>query len=372
MEKGINVAGTGKLGFGLMRLPQLEKDVIDVEQTAKMVDMFLESGLNYFDTAFVYKGSEDAIRQALVERHDRNSYTLASKINAGVARDEAECKDQLRISLERTGAGYFDYYLIHAVNKDNLPKYDAYGIWDFVKQAKAEGKIRHWGFSFHDTPELLDELLTKHPDAEFVQLQINYADWEKPKIQSRGCYEVARKHGKHIVVMEPVKGGNLANPPEKVKEIFDAVNPNASYASWAIRFVASLDGILTVLSGMSNIEQMEDNLSYMGNFQPLNEEEKAAIRKAQEIYGMSKAIPCTSCHYCTDGCPKHIAIPDVFKVMNERMSTGQLEKAEAAYAQVTAEGGKASDCIKCRQCEKACPQHIDIIKQLEKIATVLG
>lgn len=263
---------TPKLGFGLMRLPKDLSGKIDIEQTKKMVDLFMESGLNYFDTAYVYDSgdSERAAKAALVDRYPRGSFTLATKLCAWMsAHDEKSAKRQFDTSLERTGAGYFDYYLLHALQAGNYQKYDEYHIWDFVKEQKEKGLIRHWGFSFHAGPELLDEILTAHPDAEFVQLQLNYADWENPDVTARANYEVARKHGKSIVVMEPVKGGALAEPPEPVRKIFKEADPDASYASWAIRYAASLDGIITVLSGMSNMAQMKDNLSYMKDSNPL-------------------------------------------------------------------------------------------------------
>ena len=363
---------TPKLGFGLMRLPKLEDGSIDVEQTKEMVDMFMAAGLTYFDTAFVYdRGeSEKTAKAALVDRYPRDSFTLATKLNAwlgGVTAEDA--KKQLEISLERTGAGYFDYYLLHAIQENNYQKYEEYGLWDFVKEAKEKGLIKHWGFSFHASPERLDQLLTEHPDAEFVQLQINYADWENPEVQSRACYEVARKHGKSIVVMEPIKGGKLANPVDSVKAIFDEANPEASYASWAIRFVASLDGIIAVLSGMSNIAQMADNVSYMREFKPLSEEEQEVIRRVQEELNKVKNIPCTACHYCTEGCPMGVHIPEIFTAYNMYLN-GKKEEAQAEYEMVTADGGKASDCIQCGQCEGACPQSIPVIDNLQKAAEV--
>lgn len=364
---------TPKLGFGLMRLPKLASGKIDVEQTKKMVDLFMDAGLTYFDTAFVYDGgdSERAAKAALVDRYPRESYTLATKLCAWLnARDEQSAKQQFYTSLERTGAGYFDYYLLHALQADNYKIYDTYHIWDFVKEQKEKGLIKHWGFSFHATPDILDEVLTKHPDAEFVQLQLNYADWENPDVTARENYEVARKHGKSIVVMEPVKGGSLANPPKEVRKIFDEENPEASYASWAIRYVASLEGIITVLSGMSNMEQMEDNLSYMKNFKPLDVGEQTAIQKVQEILNGVKSIPCTACHYCTAGCPKQIPIPEIFAARNKQLVWGQLEEGKAAYAQATAGAGEAADCIACGQCEKACPQQIKVIEKLKDCATV--
>ncbi|MBQ4303508.1 MAG: aldo/keto reductase [Lachnospiraceae bacterium] len=369
-----------KLGFGMMRLPKISQDgkeVIDVEQTKDMVDAFLAAGGKYIDTAFVYTGSEEATRKALVERHPRDSYYLATKLNAGswAAKNEQEAKDQFRISLERTGAGYFDFYLLHALGKGNVEFYDKYGIWDYVKGLKEEGLIRHWGFSFHDSPEFLDKLLTDHPDAEFVQLQINYADWENADVQSRACYEVAAKHDKPIVVMEPVKGGTLASPPEVVRDVFSAEDPSASYASWAIRFAASLPQVMVVLSGMSSREQMADNLSYMAldRYRPLSDREKETVEKAREALNSIEQIPCTSCRYCTGGCPMKINIPEIFRVMNEYKLFGDLEKAKRRYAMFgQGEGSLADACIKCGQCEGACPQHLPIITYLEEIASALG
>ena len=364
-----------KLGFGLMRLPKEESGKIDLEQTKKMVDLFLEAGQTYFDTAYVYDGgdSERAAKAALVDRYPRESFTLATKLNANTEGcDERSAKQQFYTSLERTGAGYFDYYLLHALQAKSYEKYERFGIWDFVKEQKEKGLIRHWGFSFHAGPELLDELLTAHPDVEFVQLQINYADWENPDVMARANYEVARKHGKSIVVMEPVKGGTLASPPENVQDIFRRVDEKASMASWAIRYAASLDGILTVLSGMSNVEQMMDNLSYMKHFKPLDREEQSAVQKAQEAMNAVQMIPCTACHYCTAGCPKQIPIPEIFAARNEQLVRGQLEKGAADYEAVTAHAGAASDCIACGQCERACPQQIPVIRRLTECAGVFG
>lgn len=367
--------GTPKLGFGLMRLPKEASGKIDIEQTKKMVDLFMAAGLNYFDTAYVYDSgdSERAAKEALVDRYPRDSFTLATKLCAWMgAHDEETAKQQFYTSLERTGAGYFDYYLLHALQAGNYKMYDKYHIWDFVKEQKAKGLIRHWGFSFHATPDILDEILTAHPDAEFVQLQLNYADWENPDVTARENYEVARKHGKSIVVMEPVKGGALADPPEAVRKIFDEANAGASYASWAIRYAASLDGIITVLSGMSNVEQMEDNLSYMKEFKALNEQEQTAVRKAQEAINGIKSIPCTACHYCTAGCPKKIPIPEIFEARNKQLVWGQLEEGKAAYEKAVSGVGCASDCIACGQCERACPQQINVIERLKECAKVFG
>ena len=361
-----------KLGFGLMRLPKLENGDIDVEQVKVMVDKFIAAGGTYFDTAFVYDGgeSEKAAGKALVARYPRDSYTIATKLNARVASDMKAAKQQFYTSLERMGLDYVDYYLLHAMGEGNYRKYEEYGIWDYVKELKAAGKIRYYGFSFHDSPELLDKLLTEHPDVDFIQLQINYADWDNPNVASRRCYEVARSHGVSITVMEPVKGGALANPIPEVQEILKAANPDASFASWAIRYVASLDGIITVLSGMSNIAQMEDNLSYMKDFKPLSQEEQGVIRRAQVALNAAGEIPCTACHYCTDGCPMQIAIPEIFAAINEYKRYKNDFQMKRNYGLATREGGKASDCIGCGQCEGACPQHLPIIELLKDCAAI--
>ena len=369
-----------KLGFGLMRLPKVEgadpnsetTNPIDVEQTKQRVDAFIEAGGRYFDTAYVYVGSEAATKAALCDRYPREQYYLANKLNASdfACKSEEEAKNEIRVSLERTGAGYFDFYLVHGVDAGNKKKYDDYGIWDYVKTLKEEGLIRHYGFSFHDTPELLDELLTEHPDAEFVQLQINYSDWEDPLIASRLCYEVATRHRKPIIVMEPVKGGALADPPQKVKDVLHAADPDASYASWAIRFASSLPGVMMVLSGMSNLAQMEDNLSFMRHFQPLNEEEMLVMKDAHEALQQFDRIACTSCHYCTPGCPMDIHIPEIFAVMNNYKMYGDLKEARNAYGWRPG-GEKASACVHCAQCEDACPQHLPIISLLEEVAETL-
>ena len=361
-----------KLGFGLMRLPQKDGK-IDIEQTKKMVDLFLAAGQTYFDTAYVYGAdgaSEKAAKEALVDRYPRESFTLATKLNvhANGCKSAEDAKRQLEISLERTGAKYFDFYLLHAIGEGNIGDYDAYGIWDFVKEAKEKGLVKHWGFSVHGSTQLLEKLLTDHPDAEFVQLQINYADWENPDVASHTIYDIARRHGKPIVVMEPVKGGTLANPPRRVQEILKAENPDASFASWAVRYVASMDGILSVLSGMSNIAQMEDNMSYMKDFQPLSDREKETIFRAQAALADVKSIPCTACHYCTEGCPMKIRIPDIFSARNTELIWEQKDRAQRRYDEITEKSNKASACIGCGQCEAACPQHIGIIDALRECA----
>ncbi len=362
-----NNNGIKKLGFGLMRLPRKAGIITDIDQVCEMVDLFLEAGFTYFDTAYVYTGSENAIRKALVERYPRDSYLLADKVNAFLmAPTEKAAKNQFYTSLKRTGAGYFDYYLLHSLKESNYRKYERFHLWEFVKEQKANGLIRNAGFSFHDDPELLEELLQNHPEVDFVQLQINYADWENPSVTARKNYETARKYGKQIVIMEPVKGGSLANPPQSVKDLFDAAGSNASYASWAIRFAASLEGVLTVLSGMSSTAQMMDNISYMKDFQRLNEAEQRIIQEAQRLIGMSSSIGCTSCRYCVDGCPKQIPIPEIFAAMNKQLGNGQRTEAAEMYQNAVKGRGSALDCIACRQCEAACPQHLHISEHLRE------
>ena len=363
-----------KLGFGLMRLPKNADGSIDIPQTCEMVDRFIAAGGTYFDTAYVYDngGSEEAARRALVERYPRESYTLCTKLNArNQAHDEASAKQQLYTSLERTGAGYFDFYLLHAIQPGNLNLYDQYRLWDFIQEQKAKGVLKRIGFSYHGDPELLDQLLTLHPEMDLVQLQLNYADWEDPGIAARANYEVARRHGVSVTVMEPVKGGALANPIPKAREVFDAANPEASYASWAIRYAASLDGIITVLSGMSNLAQMDDNLSYMKNFQPLSEAERQVIRRAQEALNEDTTIPCTGCHYCTDGCPRNIPIPEIFTVRNRQAIYPSWDEGKGQYAIATKNRGRASECFGCGQCEGACPQGLRIIELLKDCAAAM-
>ncbi len=366
---------TPKLGFGLMRLPKAEDGSIDVPQVCDMVDCFLDAGLTYFDTAYVYTGSEEATRKALVERHARDSYTLCSKANAWLGNPTAdEVKRQFETSLQRLGTDYLDYYLLHAIQDNNNDIYDQYQLWDWVRGLKERGVIRHWGFSFHAGPERLERLLTENPDIDFIQLQVNYADWnDDANVASRRNVEVATAHGVPFTVMEPVKGGILANPPRVVRDIFDAAGNGLSYPSWAIRFVASIPGVLTVLSGMSTLEQVQDNVSYMRNFQPLTAAEQDVVARAMAALDSVEQIKCTACHYCCEGCPMQIPIPDFFAAMNRKLVFENEADAKARYERTKKNAGVGADeCIGCGQCEGACPQGLPIIDLLAQTAEALG
>jgi predicted aldo/keto reductase-like oxidoreductase len=375
---GIQMAELGentpKLGFGLMRLPKTD-GVIDLEQVKVMVDRFLAAGFTYFDTAWAYEGSEEAIREALVKRHPRDSFTLASKLAAWIGcRTKEDAAAQFRTSLERTGAGYFDYYLLHNLGEGRTKFFDEFDMWSFAQEMKKEGLIRHVGFSFHSTADELEEILNRHPEMEFVQLQINWADWEDSAIQSRACYETARRHGKPVVIMEPVKGGLLANPPAPVAELLKKADPEAPFASWAIRFSASLEGVITVLSGMSSTEQMDSNLSYMKDFKPLSESEQETVKEARKLLLSIPVIPCTSCDYCAKVCPMGIGISGSFAAMNVLTLYGDPNAAASREGWLV--GGHqrkhAVECIKCGKCEQVCPQHIHIRDELSRCAEALG
>lgn len=365
-----------KLGFGCMRLPIIgdKTENIDFDTFSKMVDTFMGQGFTYFDTAYPYHNekSEEAVRKCLVERYPRDSFLLADKMPVWLVKTNEDYQKIFDTQLERTGATYFDFYLLHALNKERFDFLQETGGFEFGTKMKAEGKVKNLGFSFHDSAEVLDEILTTHPEVDFVQLQINYFDWNSINVQSGDCYAVAEKHNVPIIVMEPVKGGTLANLIGKPAELLQELNPEASYASYAIRFVASLPNVMMVLSGMSTMEQMLDNTSYMKDFVPLTSKEKDVIKKVTSALEEMKSIRCTSCQYCVKGCPKQIRIPNIFTVYNMSMQFGITDSIRRQYREVTGEErGKASDCIACGKCEQQCPQHLPIRELLKEVASSL-
>ena len=362
-----------KLGFGLMRLPE-QDGKIDLNEVCHMVDAYMGAGMNYFDTAYVYHDgqSEVAAKDALVTRYPRESFYLATKLPAWCIKN-AEDRDRIfNEQLERAGVTYFDYYLLHSL--EDGPNYDTYVKYDCFNwgmQKKAEGKIKHFGFSFHGNPELLEEVLDKHPEVEFVQIQLNYADWNNPVVCSGKLYEILHERNIPMIIMEPVKGGTLANLAPELEAKYKAVRPNASVASWALRFVASLPGVMTILSGMTHEDQMQDNIETFTNFEPLSEEEKAVIDEVTKIMLDIPQIGCTGCKYCCDGCPMKIVIPDVFRTVNTMRLYNEEFRPKAFYRDLVSHSGRASACVGCGQCEGICPQHLPIIKLMKEASELL-
>ena len=355
-------------GFGCMRFPMKDGEV-DIGETKRMIDAFLEAGFNYFDTAHGYlsEKSETALRECLTSRYPRESYVLTNKLSSNYFKTEADIRPMFEKQLEACGVDYFDFYLMHAQGLVNYDHYKECRAYETAFALKAEGKIRHVGISFHDRAEVLEQILTEYPDIEVVQIQFNYADYDDPAVQSRKVYEVCVKHNKPVIVMEPVKGGNLVKLPDEAMAVLESLH-GGSPASYALRFAAGFPGMMMVLSGMSSMEQVRDNISFMADFKPLNEEEMLAVHKVQAIFHGKHLIPCTSCRYCTDGCQQHISIPDLFATMNTKQIYHDWN-ADYYYNEVHApKGRRASDCLKCGKCEQICPQHLPIRQLLEDVA----
>ncbi len=358
----------GNFAFGFMRLPK-SKGKIDYNEVCRMVDAFTDAGFNYFDTAHGYHDglSELAIRDCVAKRYDRSRFVLTNKLTDFYIKRESDIRPFFEKQLKNCGVDYFDFYLMHAQNADNYKLFKKCRAYETAFELKKEGKIRHVGLSFHDKANVLEQMLTEYPEIEIVQIQLNYVDWESESVESRKVYEVCEKFNKPVLVMEPVKGGSLVNLPKEAKKVFDELN-TGSYASYALRFAAGHKNICAVLSGMSNMEQMEDNLSFMTDFKPLNEAEKEAVKKVCDIFYAQNLIPCTACRYCVEGCPKKILIPDIFNCLNQKRAFNNWNQDFYYRTVLTANNGKASDCIKCGKCENACPQHLEIRKLLATAA----
>ena len=350
----VDVSTMPKLGFGLMRLPETDGK-IEIEKVCQMADAYIKAGLNYFDTAYVYHGghSEEAVKEVLVKRYPREAFRVATKLPIWEIKCNADCDRIFDIQRDRAGVEFFDFYLLHAVGNDNIESYEKYDCFNWALGKKAKGQIKHFGFSFHGSPETLEKVLDAHPEVEFVQIQLNYADWNNPIVESGKLHEILYKRGIPMIIMEPVK------------EKFKALRPDASIASWALRFAASLPGVMTVLSGMSNEEQMNDNLATFTEFEPLSDEERMTVAEVTQIMLDMPTIGCTSCRYCTDGCPMSINIPEIFRAMNALTLYGEEFRSQGHYDGATSKGGKASECIECGQCENVCPQHLGIIGLLK-------
>lgn len=356
------------LGFGCMRLP-MDGDKIDIEQFKKMVDVFMANGFNYFDTAHIYHDgeSEKAIREAVSSRYPRESFILTDKLTTNCFNKQEDIRPLFEQQLKDSGVDYFDFYLMHAQDAAIYEKFRKCNAYETALEMQKEGKFRHFGISFHDKAEVLEQILKDYPQIEAVQIQFNYLDYGDPAVDSKRVYEVCEKYGKAVIVMEPVKGGNLVNLPEKAQGILDSLNSGMSNASYAIRFAASFPNMFMVLSGMSDLAQINDNMSYMKDFKPLDEKEMQAVNDVRKAFSEINLIPCTACHYCTSGCPMNISIPELFSCYNHKVNFHDWNQ-DYYYAQITRDGGKPSECIECGQCEGICPQHLEIIRLLKDVS----
>ena len=359
----------GKLGFGFMRMPTAGGLGIDLGLLEKMVDRYLEAGFNYFDTAYAYTGSEEALREVLVKRHQREKFHITTKMPGMLVRSESDMEKAFETSMGRLGLDYLDFYLIHGLSLESCEKLDRIGVWRFMNRLKEQGRIKHYGFSYHDAPENLDTILSRHADVELVQLQINYFDWDNPNVEARALYETVRKHGKPFTIMGPVKGGLLSGAGSFAEKALREANPDVSAASWAVRFAASLDGLLTMLSGMGTMEQLEDNIRTIQNLKPLSESEMDTLRSVAEMLRKMPTIQCTGCKYCIEACPQQIKIPDLIALYNEYLVYKQKTSVGYTFEFATMGGRLPSTCTSCRSCEKHCPQRIEISDIMQKTAS---
>ena len=361
----------GKLGYGNMRLPTVDGQV-DYSTVYSMIDAFIDGGFSYFDTSYVYPGSEEVLCEALVKRYPRNKFQITTKMSFTVMKSPDEMQTQISTSLQRLGVDFVDFYFLHALGGAFIKKADEYDAWRFLRNLKEKGIIKHIGFSFHGTPEELDELLTNHPYLELCQLQLNYLDWENPKVQSRRLYEVARSHNKPITVMEPNKGGWLASETSQSGKLLKAANPGVSAASWAFRYLLGLDGILTILTGMGKLEEVQDNIETFKNYKPLNEAEHQLILDVTDIINNTPSVPCTDCRYCVPHCPQKISIPAYIAYYNNYLVHKDIETFLHLSYMLSRRSARPSSCVKCGACEKVCPQHISIAEVMADSTRLAG